>query len=395
MKSLKRLPLVGYGKVHCGILFAWKAFYISNNVFEKAEVAELGKGARLRALFRRDPRVQIPSSASDTISFGKQCINIASFRKDFLRFNTTRVDTCYPFLQGLLFAKRNKGGNMITAIDDILEDFGVYLRVEKRISEGVAKNYSYSVGKFLRWVDTLDPEKKDAVKYYDTMLKEGKKASTIGNNLFALKHYYEFIGKELKLKPPKQRVKQVDFLSTIEAKSLLYKIDNFRNYAMVLVMLYGGLRVSEVCNLNREDVNFEEYTLSVKKTKNRVDRTVAVTEKCIRAIERYLGTRKDTEKPLFLSQKKGRISRNQVNRLVKKYALKANLRIYTEDGVTKTKVSPHMLRHTAATNLIANDCDVVVVQQHLGHKNIRSTLRYVHMAKGVYGELYRKHVPKY
>jgi site-specific recombinase XerD len=84
---------------------------------------------------------------------------------------------------------------MISALNDILEDFEVYLRVENRLSEGVTRKYCYSVGKFLRWLDTLNPEKKDAVKYYDTLLREGKKASTIGNILFALKHYYEFTGK--------------------------------------------------------------------------------------------------------------------------------------------------------------------------------------------------------
>ena len=284
---------------------------------------------------------------------------------------------------------------MISALDDILEDFSLYLRVEKRISEGVARNYCYSVRKFLKLVDTLNPEKKDAVRYYDALLKERKKASTVGNILFALKHYYSFIGKELGLKPPKQRVKQVDYLTFMEAKSLVYKIDNYRDYAMVLVMLYGGLRVSEVCNLDREDIDFEEFTITVRNTKNRIDRTVAVTEKCIRAIERYLEIRDDTGKPLFLSRKKMRMSRNQVSRLVKKYAIMADLRTYKENGKMKTKVGPHMLRHTAATNLIASDCDVVVVQQHLGHKDIKSTLRYVHVAKGMYGDLYRKHVPNY
>jgi len=264
----------------------------------------------------------------------------------------------------------NKGGNMISALDDILEDFSLHLRVERRISEGVARNYCYSVKRFVKWADTLNPEKRDAAKYYDALLKERKKASTIGNILYALKHYYQFIGKELDLKPPKQRVKQVDFLTFMEAKSLVYKIDNYRDYAMVLVMLYGGLRVSEVCNLDREDIDSEEFTIAVRNTKNRIDRTVVVTEKCISAIERYLETRDDTEKPLFISRKKRRISRNQVNRLVKKYAVMADLRTYKDNGEVKTKVGPHTLRHTAATNLIAGDCDVVVVQQHLGHRDI-------------------------
>ena len=79
----------------------------------------------------------------------------------------------------------------------------------------------------------MNPGKRDAVKYYDLLLKERKKASTIGNILHALKHYYKFIGKELDLKPPKPRVKQIDFLTFMEAKSLVYKIDNYRDYAMV------------------------------------------------------------------------------------------------------------------------------------------------------------------
>jgi hypothetical protein len=68
-----------------------------------------------------------------------------------------------------LFGKCNKGDGMISALDDILEDFSVYLRVEKRISEGVTRDYCYSLGKFLRCAGTLNPEKRHAVKYYTNM----------------------------------------------------------------------------------------------------------------------------------------------------------------------------------------------------------------------------------
>lgn len=118
-----------------------------------------------------------------------------------------------------MFAKRNKGDHIISALDDILGDFSLYLRVEKRVTEGVARKYCYSVGKFLKWADTLDPERKHAVKYYDRMLKEKKKASTIANTLFALKQYYNFIDKDLDLKPPKRTVRQIDFL-TVPKSSL-------------------------------------------------------------------------------------------------------------------------------------------------------------------------------
>jgi integrase/recombinase XerD len=320
---------------------------------------------------------------------------VASFARVLSSFNETRLCLVLVFYKARRSYNKTRGDTLICVLEDLLEDFSIYLRVEKQISEGVARNYCYTVGRFLRWADTMSPDRKHAVRYYDALLKERKKAASIRNILAALKHYYEFNGKELDLKPPKKNVKQVDYLTVAEAKSLLYKIDNYRDYAMVLVMLYGGLRASEVCNLDREDIDFEEFTITVRNPKNRRDRTVMVTEKCIQAIEHYLETREDSEKPLFMSRKQRRISRGQIYHLVKKYALMADLRVYKENNAVKTRVSPHTLRHTAATNLIANDCDVVVVQQHLGHRDIQSTMKYVHVAKSTYGELYRKHVPKY
>ena len=85
--------------------------------------------------------------------------------------------------------------NMISALDDILEDFLMYLRVERSISGGVARCYCWSVGRFLRWTDTLNPDRRDAVKYLDRLWKEEKKESTIRNILFGLKHYYSLLAK--------------------------------------------------------------------------------------------------------------------------------------------------------------------------------------------------------
>jgi len=89
-------------------------------------------------------------------------------------------------------------------------------------------------------------------------MERGEKRIHYSQYLVWVKALLQFIGKELDLKPPKRPVKQADYLTVMEAKTLLYKIDSFRDYAMVLVMLYGGLRVSELCNLDRENVDFEE-----------------------------------------------------------------------------------------------------------------------------------------
>jgi hypothetical protein len=96
-------------RVNSGSLITYrKVFIFAGDVFLKAEVAELGKGARLRALFRRDPWVQIPSSAPDMMFFGEQSLNIASLTMGISGLDATSEDTCNPFLQGLLSVERNK-----------------------------------------------------------------------------------------------------------------------------------------------------------------------------------------------------------------------------------------------------------------------------------------------
>ena len=120
----------------------------------------------------------VDHSKQNKVLFGEQRRNVAYFLKILRSWNATSLV-------------------LISALDDILEDLSLYLRVEKTISEGVARTYCYSVKRFVKWTDTLNPEKKHAMKYYDALLKERKKASTIGNILCALEHYYQFIGKEL------------------------------------------------------------------------------------------------------------------------------------------------------------------------------------------------------
>jgi integrase/recombinase XerD len=270
---------------------------------------------------------------------------------------------------------------------DILQIFETFLITERQISEKVAKNYYYSVRKFLQWASTENPGKDDATQYYRYLQNNGYKSSTVANTVFALNHFFSFLGKNVHLKPPKQHSRQPVFLSVKEAQNLVKVITTIRDKAIVMTLLYTGMRVSELCNLDVKDLHLENNEILVKDTKNYNDRKVILSEKCVRVLQEYLGTVQDYEgDAVFISRKDRRISRNRVYSLVRKYGRLAGI---------KKKVTPHVLRHTLATTLIGNGASVIEVKQQLGHRSLESTLRYVHLQTDKRKKLYMSHCPQF
>ena len=147
----------------------------------------------------------------------------------------------------------------------------------------------------------------------------------------------------------------------------------FRDKAILELLFSTGLRVSELCSLNADiDLSREEFSVRGKGDKVRV---VFVSPSAKTAVMQYLKARKDMEEPLFVSYSKagksgGRLTPRSVQRLIKYYATKA--------GITK-KVTPHIIRHSFATDLLQNGADIRSVQALLGHANIATTQVYTHV----------------
>lgn len=272
-------------------------------------------------------------------------------------------------------------------VQTVVENFVAHLTTQKQISIGVARNYAYSVTRFLKWAKTIQPTRTKAVEYFRYLSERNYANSTISNIIIALNHYFSFIGKRYKMTPPKQHKREFVFLTTEEAHALVKVIPNLRDRAIVLMLLYTGMRVSELCNLNISDLHLDSREILIRDTKNYHDRKVIVSETCVNVLREYLATVKNYDNdPVFMSRKRKRISRNRVYSLVRRYGKIA--------GIPK-RVTPHVLRHTLATAMIVEGASVVEVKEQLGHRSLESTLRYVHLQTDHRKKLYDMHCPEF
>jgi site-specific recombinase XerD len=162
------------------------------------------------------------------------------------------------------------------------------------------------------------------------------------------------------------------------------RLTALRDAALLELFFSTGLRLSELCSLNRDiDLSRDEFSIRGKGDKVRV---VFLSDKAKEKIREYMKARKDMDEPLFvnLSGRKSsdmRLTPRSIQRIVKFYAAKA--------GIYK-KVTPHVLRHSFATDLLSNGADIRSVQIMLGHANISTTQVYTHVTDKQLREVHKK-----
>lgn len=288
---------------------------------------------------------------------------------------------------------------------DLIMDFVEYIEVEKGRSMRTAENYHLYMDRLVEFAGDIPVDKitDELVRKYRLWLNryiddQGRQLSTItqGYHLIALRSFLKYCGQRNiptldadRIELPKVQRKQVSFLSADEVARLLDAIDlddpnGLRDRAILELLFSGGMRVSELCNLNREQVNLERREFTVRGKGNK-DRPIFINKSAANAIEQYLCTRHDNLKPLFLNNSRNirkdaddgvdasearRLSPRSVQRIVNKYTHLA--------GITK-HVTPHTLRHSFATDLLMNGADLRSVQSMLGHSNIATTQIYTHV----------------
>lgn len=153
-----------------------------------------------------------------------------------------------------------------------------------------------------------------------------------------------------------------------------------REWAMILLAYKHGLRASEICNLELDDLDLKNGSIVIQRLKGSLRTTQALTEHRgepllneIKALREWLRARRnDGSDFLFTSQKGGRLDRSQVFRLFRAIAAVA--------GLPVEKQHPHALKHSLASHLVAANVNLALVKQQLGHKSIGSTMRYVNMS---------------
>jgi site-specific recombinase XerD len=219
------------------------------------------------------------------------------------------------------------------------------------------------------------------------------KRVTQNYHLIALRSFLKYLAKRDistitpdKIDLPKSESHSIKFLDREQVDRLLHMPEistpeGMRDKAILEVLFSTGLRVSELVALNRDTINLDTREFGVI-GKGRRLRVVFLSETAADWLKRYLGSREDELKPVFIrySGKKPdeddrtgdsiRLTARSVQRLVEKYAKKAKLPI---------KITPHGLRHTFATDLLGNGADLRAIQELLGHKNVSTTQIYTHV----------------
>jgi site-specific recombinase XerD len=183
---------------------------------------------------------------------------------------------------------------------------------------------------------------------------------------------------------PKSESRSLKFLSTEQverflAQPLPSKKTGLRDKAILETLFSTGLRVSELVRLSRDQIDLKRREFGVIGKGGRA-RVVFLSERAVKWLKKYLDNREDNWKPLFIrlggSQKveetgeKMRLTARSVQRIVDKYSRKAKLPV---------KVTPHVIRHSFATDLLIAGADIRAVQEMLGHKNIQTTQIYTHV----------------
>ncbi len=248
----------------------------------------------------------------------------------------------------------------------------------KRYAASTIRTYLSQIQLFLAYFDGNDAKniKEDDIEaYIQKLLKEDEISfSTQKAVLGTIRLFYKLVfDKNIKidyLYPDRQEYKLPTVLSQNEIKKLLSKINNIKHKAILSLIYSGGLRVSELLSLKLKDIDSDRMRIYIRGSKNNRDREVMLSEKILKLLRKYFIAYKPKEYP-FEGQKAGAYSARSVQEILKKAMKKSGI---------KKHATVHTLRHSFATHLIENGTDIRIVQELLGHKNIKTTQIYTHIS---------------
>jgi site-specific recombinase XerD len=315
---------------------------------------------------------------------------------------------------------------MNTEIERLKREFLEYMEIERGSSLKTVGNYDRYLTRFIAFSKLSSPKDitDDAIREFRLHLNrspgvhvKGQMRATMKKNsqnyhLIALRRFLKYMMKRgiTALSPDRIELakvggRQLDLMSSSELDKLLQspmrddkgtmlaapEVSALRDKAILELFFSTGLRLAELCSLNRDlDLSKDEFSIRGKGEKVRV---VFLSDSAKDAIRAYLKERKDMDEPMFVQfsrnksksdghrSESARLSPRSIERMVKQYATRA--------GISR-KVTPHILRHSFATDLLENGADIRSVQVMLGHANIQTTQIYTHVTDKQLKEIHKK-----
>ncbi|HYD34576.1 MAG TPA: tyrosine-type recombinase/integrase [Vitreimonas sp.] len=287
-----------------------------------------------------------------------------------------------------------------------LATFLEHLEVERNVSRLTIRNYAHYLRRFNEWlmtekIDDLKQVDQDVIRKYRVYLAryiddQGRTLSkkTQSYYIIALRSLLKWMVKNdaAVLQPEKidlpkaeshaMKFLNIEYVERLLSQPLLSSKPGLRDKAMLEVLFSTGLRVSELVGLNRDQIDLARKEFGVI-GKGRRPRVVFLSDRATDWLERWLNSREDNWRPVFIRLARNkpdllsdgeemRLTTRSVQRIVDNYCRQAKLPI---------KVSPHGIRHSFATDLLANGAGLRDVQEMLGHKNIATTQIYTHVTR--------------
>ena len=315
---------------------------------------------------------------------------------NFLKMNNKCPDFLMYYLKYARYVERMSDNTVNDLFIDI-RTFVRYLQIKKYEKE--YKNISLEE---FRKLDINDISLNDVINVRSFTINDfimflrnfqGNSPSTRNCKLSSLKNFYEYLYRNNHIAiNPVQNIKSAPvgkrnpkYLNLPESKTILSTAINdtqrqhIRNYAIICLFLNCCLRLSELVGINISDIKLDDETIKIKGKGNK-DRIIYLNESAKEAVQEYLKIRPDIpktnpdHKALFISERKKRISRRNVQNIVTQ-------EIYKAFNDTKKEIHTHSLRHTGAT-LMYGECDIsiLVIKRILGHDNLSSTEIYTHVS---------------
>lgn len=307
---------------------------------------------------------------------------------------------------------------MVTELEQLKREFLEHVEIEKGNSLKTVNNYDHYLTRFFAFAKISLPKEitDDKIREFRLYLNrqpgvktKGQQSGTLKKNtqnyhLIALRSFLKYLMKRgiESLSPDridlaKIKERSLDLISSNELHRLLEapltlpdsdkkfnKEKKLRDKAILELFFSTGLRLSELCSIDRDlDLSKDEFSIRGKGEKVRV---VFLSDSAKSAIREYLKVRKDMDEPLFVQYSKNngqsnRLTPRSIERIVKYYAIVA--------GISK-KVTPHIIRHSFATDLLSNGADIRSVQMMLGHANIATTQIYTHITDQQLRDVHKK-----
>lgn len=243
----------------------------------------------------------------------------------------------------------------------------------KNYSSNTIENYKSQVSLFLKYFENVATKPSEiSEKQIKEWLLKANSINGRKHRISAVKLFYKLTGKQpLKFKHIEYPRSERKLPKIIEKQFLLdsiEKIDNKKHKAIIALAYSTGMRVSEVCNLKILDIDSKRMIITIRQSKGRKDRIVALSTKILEILRSYFSEYKPKEY-LFNGQFDVKYSPTSCNQIVKKYLGK--------------EFHFHLLRHSNATALLEAGTDLRIIQKHLGHSSSKTTEIYTHVSTNV------------